>query len=502
MAVKPNIVFILADDLGAWAMNCAGTPELHTPNLNRIAENGMRFENFFCASPVCSPARASLLTGTIPSCHGVHDWLRSGNLDARRFEQQGKENPYGGYASEDMPIQYLSGQTTYTDVLAQSGYTCALSGKWHLGDSLTPQHGFRHWYTLGKGGCFYYHPDVVEDGDITVRHGEYVTDLITDKAISMVDALAGEDNPFYLSVHYTAPHSPWGAEHHPPECIARYEDCAFESIPDVPDHPDMTTGPVYGTPKRKENLRGYFAAITAMDAGIGRILDCLEEKGLADNTIVIFTADNGMSMGHHGIWGKGNGTFPMNMYDTTVKVPFILSYPGGIPQGEVCDSMASAYDIYPTLLDFAGLDATTAPRMPGKSLLPILRGGRKEPGDGAVVVFDEYGPVRMIRSHTHKYIHRYPYGPNEFYCLQDDPDENINHVQDPACRTLIYHMRREMELWFLNNTDPCLDGTREEVCGNGQLCSAGVRAERAKKYDPFDETEDFYPAPFRPLRGD
>lgn len=188
---KPNIVFILSDDQGPWAMNCAGTPELYTPSLNAIAQNGMRFENFFCASPVCSPARASLLTGDIPSSPrgaGLAD--ASGNVDAEKFAAQGKENPYGGYADEDKPIQYLAGKTTYTDILAQNGYTCALSGKWHLGDSVTPQHGFSRWYTIGKGGCFYYHPDIVEHGSITVEHGKYVTDLITDRALEFLDELA------------------------------------------------------------------------------------------------------------------------------------------------------------------------------------------------------------------------------------------------------------------------------------------------------------------------
>lgn len=108
---RPNIIFILSDDQGAWAMHCAGTPELYTPNLDRIAAEGMRFENFFCVSPVCSPARASLLTGNIPSAHGVHDWIRSGNVDGEKFWKQGMENPYGGgYARETKPAAYLEGQ--------------------------------------------------------------------------------------------------------------------------------------------------------------------------------------------------------------------------------------------------------------------------------------------------------------------------------------------------------------------------------------------------------
>ena len=199
---KPlNILYILADDQGAWAMGCAGAKELKTPNIDRLAREGMRFENFYCASPVCSPARASLLTGRIPSFHGVHDWLRSGNVDAEKFAQAGAENPYGHYADEREPIQYLKGQTCYTDLMQQKGYSCALSGKWHLGDSVTPQHGFSRWFTIGKGGCYYYHPDIVEDGQITVRHGEYVTDLITGRALQFLDELAAEPAPFYLGLH-------------------------------------------------------------------------------------------------------------------------------------------------------------------------------------------------------------------------------------------------------------------------------------------------------------
>lgn len=484
MAKKPNIVFILSDDQGPWAMNCAGTPELYTPSLNAIAQNGMRFENFFCASPVCSPARASLLTGDIPSSHGVLDWLRSGNVDAEKFAAQGKENPYGGYADEDKPIQYLAGKTTYTDILAQNGYTCALSGKWHLGDSVTPQHGFSRWYTIGKGGCFYYHPDIVENGSITVEHGKYVTDLITDRALEFLDELAEGEDPFYLSVHYTAPHSPWGAEHHPKEWIDYYDSCRFESIPDVPDHPDMTTGPVYGTPRRKENLRGYFAAISAMDAGIGRILRRLEEKGLTNDTLVVFTADNGMSMGHHGIWGKGNGTRPMNMYDTAVKVPFLISYPPLIPKGSVCKAMVSAYDWFPTLLDFLGLDMQVTSRLPGRSFLPALWGGTLPGGD--VVVFDEYGPVRMIRSQTHKLVVRYPYGYHEFYDLEKDPNEEHNLIDDPAYGELILTYRRKLEKWFNSYANPDIDGSREGVTGSGQLCSAGLYAQKLVKYAETD----------------
>ena len=479
---RPNVVFILTDDQGAWALNCAGTPEIHTPNLDRIAQRGMRFDNFFCVSPVSSPARASLLTGDIPSSHGVHDWIRSGNLDREKFEDVGRQNPYfGGYDDEDKPIRYLGGKTTYTDVLAQNGYTCALSGKWHLGDSIQPQHGFKYWYTIGKGGCYYNYPDIVEDGNIIIENG-YVTDLITDKALDFLDDLTVQDNPFYLSVHYTAPHSPWEAEHHPDEFIEMYKDCEFESIPNVPDHKDMATGPVYGTQKRRENLIGYFAAVTAMDYNVGRILDKLEKIGILDDTIIIFSSDNGMNMGHHGIWGKGNGTFPMNMYDTSVKVPFLISYPSLIPKGSVCSDMVSAYDFFPTLMDLLGIKTDAIKDLPGRSFYKSLLGESRDSDDSSIVVFDEYGPVRMIRSRHFKYIHRYPYGPNEFYDLVKDPDENNNCIDDPNYRTEILEMRKKLEKWFAEYADPEIDGTREGVTGLGQLCRAGVHSEKLVKY--------------------
>ena len=470
---KPNIVLILSDDQGAWATHDSGTPELFTPNLDRLGREGMRFRDFFCASPVCSPARASILTGRMPSAHGVHDWLRSGNVDAARFAAQGRENPYGGYADEAEPVAYTEGMPAYTDMLKAEGYVCALSGKWHLGDSVRPQHGFDEWYSLGKGGCFYYHPDIAENGDIRVLHGQYVTDLITRRACLDIERLSGQERPFYLSVHYTAPHNPWSADQHPKKWIDYYENCGFESVPDVPDHPNMTTGRVYGTPARRENLRGYFAAISAMDEGIGSILKALEEKKILDETLVIFMSDNGMSMGHHGIWGKGNGTFPMNMYDTAVKTPFIARCPALIANpGTVTDEMASALDLFPTFCELVG--GSCPEGLPGVSFLPVLKGqpGKRE----NVGIADEYGPVRMFRTREWKLVLRYPYGPNELYHLESDPGENENLYDAPECAERVVALRRELEAYFRRYSLPEYDGLREPVTGEGQMCRAGEKA--------------------------
>ncbi|MBR7041190.1 MAG: sulfatase-like hydrolase/transferase [Clostridia bacterium] len=482
--MRPNIVFILSDDQGPWAMHCAGARELVTPNLDLLAREGLLYENFYCASPVCSPARASLLTGLMPCRHGVLDWLRSGNVDAEKFASQGRENPYGGYADEGEPIAYLRGVRGYTDMLSDNGYVCALSGKWHLGDSVTPQMGFADWYALGKGGCWYYHPDVVENGDIKVMHGQYVTDLITERACRDIDALAGGGRPFYISVHYTAPHSPWGAGQHPQKWMDYYDKCPFDGIPDVPDHPDMTTGPVFGTPARRENLRGYFAAVSAMDEGAGRILDKLKEKGILDETLVIFTSDNGMSMGHHGVWGKGNGTYPMNMYDQAVKVPFLLRFPPLVtrPGRRVAD-MVSALDLYPTLCELVG--AETPKELPGASFLPTLSGGRSRREE--VVIFDEYGPVRMIRRGRWKYVHRYPDGPNELYDMETDPDETVN-LYGTEAGGAAEELKNRLESFFEANRSFDFDAKREGVNGSGQFCRLGCTDPSVRVYGDIPRT--------------
>lgn len=454
---RPNILFILSDDQGPWAMGCAGNGEIRTPNLDRLAAQGIRFENFFCTSPVCSPSRASLLTGRIPSQHGVHDWIREGNM--------------GGNA-----IEYLAGQPAYTEILAQNGYVCGLSGKWHLGDSMQPQKGFSHWYVHERGGGPYYNAPMIRNGHPTTEPG-YITDLITDDALTFIDRHANQEEPFCLHVHYTAPHSPW-IDNHPPEIVESYRDCDFKTCPHEESHPWMSAlREAQESPG--DSLRGYFAAVTAMDFNIGRLLDKLEALQITQDTIVFFTSDNGFNCGHHGFWGKGNGTFPLNMYDTSVKVPAIISQPGAISQGQVCDALLSGYDWMPTILELADLGYTSLSPLPGKSFAHLLKndadtGVANDEGDADhVVVYDEYGPTRMIRNRQWKYIHRYPHGPHELYDLVEDPGERINLVDDAGYGEVVSQMKGQMDAWFVRYVDPRSDGVREAVTGKGQLNKAG-----------------------------
>jgi arylsulfatase A-like enzyme len=222
----------------------------------------------------------------------------------------------------------------------------------------------------------------------------------------------------------------------------------------------------------RESLKGYFAAITALDLNVGRILERLSELGIRENTLIVFSSDNGYSCGHHGFWHKGNGTFPLNMYENSVKVPFIMSHPGKIPERRVSEAMVSQYDFMPTLLDYLGLPDPNDDMSPGRSFVPALTRKTNDAQD-EVVVFDEYGPVRMIRTQEWKYVHRYPYGPHELYDLVKDPGERKNLIDEKERKALISDMRRQMGAWFERYVIPQLDGTRCAVTGRGQRAKIG-----------------------------
>lgn len=489
---KPNIILILTDDQGFWSLGCNGNREIRTPNIDALAAGGINLTNFFCASPVCSPARASLLTGRIPSQHGVHDWIRGG----------------AGEVHGDAPVKYLEGITGYTDLLAANGYVCGISGKWHLGATGYPQKGYSHWFvTLGGSGT--YRNAEVYQGTKRVKTEGYLTDVITDDALSFIDKCCDEDQPFYLNLTYTAPHSPH-VDQHKEEYVSYYqENCSFD---DVPQHPksvwsirqphDIAYSLSFASRKReyltvRDLLSGYYAAVQGVDDGVGRVMEKLEERKIMDNTLVIYTSDNGFNCGQHGIWGKGNSTFPLNLYDTSVKVPCIFHFPGRIRQGVVDDSLLSAYDFMPTLLEFLGIENRESGNLPGRSFLSLLLEESVQTYHESITVFDEYGPNRMIRTKQWKYIHRYPYGPNELYDLEHDDGELYNLLDEN--RYFNYgpdflerkeeELKAELDAWFLKYAYPGIDGRMEPVCGRGQLCRAGEASGGKTAFHPVTAIE-------------
>jgi arylsulfatase A-like enzyme len=194
----------------------------------------------------------------------------------------------------------------------------------------------------------------------------------------------------------------------------------------------------------------------------------IERQGLTESTLVVFLGDNGMNCGHHGIWGKGNGTRPQNMYDTSIKVPCIIAQPGRIPPGRVVDDLLSGYDIFPTLLDHVGLSEAPTHRKPGRNFEPLLSGGVFA-GARDVVVYDEYGPVRMVRTAEWKYVHRFPDGPHELFDLVNDPDERVNRIDDAGVDNVRGRLRAKLFSWFREYVDPQRDAAIKGVTGCGQL---------------------------------
>lgn len=435
----------MTDDQATWATGCYGNDDAITPNIDRLASTGVLIENFFCSTPVCSPSRATFLTGRIASQTGVHDWIRKGNT--------------GPDATS-----YLAGQITYTDILARYGWSCGISGKWHLGNSEIPQHGFSHWFTHEKGGGPYNNATMVKNGQLTKVPG-YITTAITDDAIDFITSCVDSGIPFYSSIHYTAPHLPWVG--HPEKYVNLYDDCNFESCPQGAPHPwaSNLTDSCMGD---KELVKGYFAATTAMDYDVGRIIAHLNELGIREDTLVVFTSDNGFNLGHHGFWGKGNGTYPQNMYESSIRVPFIISQPGSIPSGQTRQNLVSNYDFMPTLLDYLDLEHPAPDNLPGNSFVPALCTNGITTRE-TVTVYDEYGPTRMIRDPRWKYVHRYETGPDELYDLQNDCQEQFNLAHDARHKDRIVAMKQSLITWFNQYSDPMFDGKTLPVTGRGQL---------------------------------
>jgi len=456
---KPNIIFIMTDDQGYWSLGSYGNKDAITPTIDFLADNGARFNNFFCVSPVCSPARASIFTGRIPSQHGVFDWI-----DGEKIEDLNKKEP-----------NFIENQSTFIDILSKNGYVTCLSGKWHLGDAFLKPKYFDYWFSHKYGGGPYYNAPMYYKGAL-IQESKYLTDAITDYTLEFLKNDWLRKEPFYLSLHYTAPHAPWDENQHPKELRDLFKGCVFDSCPQEIPHPWIIQEVFDGIDpqKRQEILTGYFASLVSVDRNIKRIIEYLKTINELENTIIIYTSDNGMNMGHHGIYGKGNGTSPQNMYDTSVKVPFFITHLNTI-KPYIYNNLYSHYDIRHTLLEYLGLSDQLDYNilLPGQSFASVLR--TQKESNNHIVIYDEYGPVRMIRNLEYKYIHRYPYGPHEFYDLIKDPNEKENLIKNHKYKNNIYDMKKKLEKWFNTYVNPEIDGTKLPVYGGGQSDLAGSK---------------------------
>jgi arylsulfatase A-like enzyme len=421
-AAKPNIVVILADDLGRGDYSAFGTKEVQTPNIDSLCREGMTLDNFYSSSCVCSPTRAAFLTGCYPDRAGVPGVIRPN-----------PDNSWGWLSPK---------RTLLPQVLKKQGYHTALVGKWHLGHeapNLPTRRGFDHFQGFLTGMMDYHThlnsfevkgPPVnfLRKGEETINPKGHATDLFTDWACAYIDERAKKGGPFFLYLPFTAPHNPLQPKE---EWLARVK----KRQPSLPD-----------------NRAKLIALIEHMDDGIGKVLVALKRAGLEEKTLVVFTSDNGgMS-----VYGANNGPWrggKQDMYEGGLRAPFAARWPGHIKAGSHSGWIALTMDLFPTLAEVAG---GTAPKdIDGVSFLPTLLGKPQPEGRKEHYFVRREGGLRYGGLTTHalrrgdwKLVHNSPFGPAELFNLKDDPKETTDlsrkqrRVYTEMLRALSLHVQR------------------------------------------------------------
>lgn len=483
---RPNILFIMSDDHANNAVSCYGSPLIQTPNIDRIAQEGIRFDQSFVTNSICAPSRAVMLSGKYSHLNGLRD-----NRD-----------------------EFDGSQLTFPKLFQAAGYYTAMIGKWHLKTHPT---GFDYWNVLIDQGQ-YYNPWLIENGDTSVVTG-YVTDIITDLAIQTLEH-KDPNQPFCMLVHHKAPHRNWEPDskhlsmyenedlplpatfyddYSGRSDAARQQDMRIENmflsydLKLLPgDFPAETGTGGQGTPwpgaenwlandlkrmtpeqraawdahydkireafrnnpptgtallewKYQRYMKDYLRCIASVDDNIGRLLDYLDAKGLTENTLVVYTSDQGFYLGEHGWYDK------RFMYEPSLRMPLVMRMPGVIKPGSTAQQMALNLDFAPTFLDLAGIQIPSD--MQGTSLRPLMESKRAahwrkdmyyhyyEYPHGAHLVKKHFG----IRSERYKLIHFYDdIDAWEFYDLKNDPDELNNLILDAGSQKQIQKMKRRL----------------------------------------------------------
>ena len=334
---------------------------MQTPTIDALAASGTRFTKAYTPTPVCSPARACLLTGKTASQVGIHDWLE-------------EEIPEIGERD------WLGETRTLFDYLSDAGYHTGLSGKWHLGQSNLPPSGADYHFGLpGWQGAHNGPYTYVREGELVELEGNK-SSLITDHAIEFLD-FAPADKPFFLNIGYIATHSPYRQQTHDPDQTAKYQDCQFNEIPPYEAHPWVKNeggGNELSEQDLLDRYIGYYAATTEIDDNIARVIGALEQRGQRENTIIIYTSDHGCAIGHQGFFGKGNSTRPLNMYDISLRVPLIISGTG--IEMQVLNEYVDHCDTFHTICELAGAKLPGDEVYAGESYAGMLRGESVSPG--------------------------------------------------------------------------------------------------------------------------
>jgi len=441
---KPNIIFILIDDMGWTDLGCYGSSFYETPNLDGLAQQGMRFTDGYAACPVCSPTRASLMTGKYPATVQITNYIAG--------MERGKvlSSPYLFYLPSE--------EKTIAAALRDGGYRTWHLGKWHLGDE--PYWPENHGFDVNVGGWSAGHPRSYFSPYSNPRlpdgpDGEYLTDRLTDEAVRLIQDSDG--TPFFMNLWYYQVHTPIQGK---PAYIEKYRTKAAMLGLDRKD--PLEEGERFACEHKKDKhiVRrrfqsdpGYAAMVQSVDEGVGRLLRALDEKGIADDTIVIFTSDNG---GLATAEGSPTCNAPLCegkgwMYEGGTREPLIIRWPGVTKPDSFCTVPVTSPDFYPTLLEAAGLDPIPEQHVDGVSLVPLLRGGQALDRDAIFWHYPHYGnqggtPGCSLRAGDWKLIEFFEDNHVELYNLRRDVSEAHNVAGENP--DLVEQLRSMLHRWL------------------------------------------------------
>jgi N-acetylglucosamine-6-sulfatase len=446
---RPNVVFVLVDDLRWDELGCTGHPYVQTPHVDRLAKEGSLFRNAFTVAPLCSPSRGAFLTGRYPHANGIVD-----NTNRSRQSHQ---------------------LVTFPRLLHEAGYKTAFFGKWHMGNDDSPRPGFDEWLCLkGQGEAI--DPPLNSNGESKVVRG-YVTDILTDRSVEFIRQCG--DKPFCLYLAQKALHP--NLRQRDDGSIATIGGGGFVAAErhrqlykgaKVPHRPNYQQPPAgkpaldrsidnlpplsADTVTDDETIRDRQRMLAAVDEGLGKMLDALKETGVAEDTIVVFTSDHGYFYGEHGLSVERRLA-----YEEAIRIPLLIRYPRVIGAKTVIDFTTLSIDLAPTLLQYAG--ASIPANMSGRSLVPVLLGQEVPLRESFLIEYfsDTVFPrirkmgYQAVRTDRWKHIHYtdLPAGMDELYDLQSDPYEMRNVIGEPANAAVIKELSAERKR-MLEETKP------------------------------------------------
>lgn len=423
---------MMTDDQRWDGMSCAGNPVLKTPNMDRIAEEGVRFSSMFVTTSLCGPSRATNLTGKYAHLHSVR-------LNGMALPQ---------------------GQKTFPEFLKETGYETAFIGKWHNKD-LAEGRNFDYTFMF-KGQGRYANPVIAENFGPDREYAGHVTDILTDFAIRFLK-YRNRQKPFCLFLWFKAPHRSW----FPPE---RYKDLFrdaempvptnydddYRGRPDAVRNADMKVGDFDDVPDLNAFLRRYYACLAAVDENVGRVLETLKALNYEKDTVVLYSGDNGFFLGEHHFFDK------RLMYEESIRVPLLVKYPRLISPGTIDSRMTLNIDVAPTILDLAGLPVPAD--MNGRSIKPLFKNRKAPWRQDFLYEYYEYPAVHMVckhrgvRNERWKYIHYFE-EPQEFelYDLENDPHEMNNLASKKEYESIRIELQNRLRELRQENRDPDLE---------------------------------------------